>query len=122
MDDLDPSAVRFFTLMGSMYDGDLRPLAVAIKEGRVDPIALYYLALMIDEGLVIAKGRVNVKRPRGRPQQLDKFVRDRMMARLYEELAKNIPSADAFQKVANTFKTTEAAVRKAVTSWRSSEK
>jgi hypothetical protein len=120
MDDLDPT--RFLTLMGNMRNGDLRPLAAAIWEGPVEPIVLYYLALMIDEGLVIAKGRVTVKRPRGRPQQREKSVRDRMIAQLYEKLAENIPSADALQKAADTFRTTEAAVRKAVTSWRSSKK
>jgi hypothetical protein len=43
-------------------------------------------------------------------------VRDRDLARHYEELrAKKIQSADAFQKVADEFKTTAFSVRKAVT-------
>jgi hypothetical protein len=119
MDDLDPNTARFVTIITSMYKGDLRPLAAAILEGRpVDPTVLYNLAIMINEGLVIAKGRTAVGRPRGRAEQTEKSVRDRMMVKLYVELAKNLPSADAFRKAANAFKTTEASVRKAVASQR----
>jgi hypothetical protein len=119
MDDLDPNTARFVTIITSMYKGDLRPLAAAILEGRpVDPTVLYNLAIMINEGLVIAKGRTAVRRPRGRPKQTDKSVRERMMAKLYVELAKNLPSVDAFRQAAKAFKTTEDIVRKAVASQR----
>ncbi len=123
MNSFDPKTERFFTIMGSMYGGDLRPLAAAIKEGQpVNTVVLYYLALMIDEGLVIAKGRITKRRPRGRPEQQGKSVRDLMAARLYEELRESLSSEDAFRKAANILKTTEATVRKAVTACRSSEK
>jgi hypothetical protein len=83
MDDLDPNTARFVTIIASMYKGDLRPLAAAILEGRpVDPTVLYNLAIMIDEGLVIAKGRIGSDSPRGRPEQTDKSVHDRMMVKL----------------------------------------
>ena len=57
MDDFDPN------IIGSMYKGNLRPLAAAILAGRpVDPTVLYNLAIMINEGLVIAKGQKTVAR------------------------------------------------------------
>ena len=44
---------RVLTIMGSMYEGDLRPLAAAIIEGPIDELGLplWCLAQMIDEGL-----------------------------------------------------------------------
>jgi hypothetical protein len=113
MDDLDPNTARFVTIITSMYKGDLRPLAAAILEGRpVDPTVLYNLAIMINEGLVIAKDLV-LAAERSRLTNLYAIG-----AKLYVELVKNLSSADAPRKAANAFKTTEASVRKAVASQR----
>jgi len=114
---------KTLTLLASLENGDLRPLADAIIFGKpIDPFILFSLALMISSGEVIAKGRVTVRRPRGRPKNSYKSVGDRLAAQLYDELRKNFSHDDALLKAANAFKTTTASVRKAVTSRRNSEK
>jgi hypothetical protein len=116
---LDPALDRFFTLLGSVQDGDLRPLADAILEGQpIDPLILTQLALMINEGK-IGKGQ---QRHRGRPKQRAKSFNDAMAARFYNKFRQTLSSADAFRRTANILKTTEATVRKAVTARRNSEK
>jgi hypothetical protein len=75
---------------------------------------------MINEGEVIAKGRITVKRPRGRPKRKHKF--DALAVRFYYKYRQTLSSADAFLRTANILKTTEASVRKAVTARRNSEK
>ena len=114
---------KTLTLLASLQDGDLRPLADEILFGKpVDPFILYSLALMISSGEVIAKGRITVRRPRGRPKNSYKSVGDRLAAQLYEELRKNFSHDDALLKAANRFKTTPDSVRKAITTRRNNEK
>src|SRR3974390_1430749 len=109
---------RFITIIASMGKGDLRPLADAIKLGEpIDVTILLYLAGLIDDGSIIAKNRITV---RGRPPQFDKHARDKLAVRLYQELRKTLSSEDAFRKAASAFKMTDASLRKAVTSSRSS--
>ena len=104
---------KTLTLLASLHDDDLRPLADEILFGKpVDPFILYSLALMISSGEVIAKGRVTVHRPRGRPENRYNEVGDRMAAQLFEELRKTLSYDDALLKAANAFKTTTARVKK----------
>ena len=105
--DLNPITARARVIKRYMHNGDLRPLAAAIKEGRrLHPEVLDFLATMISEGRLIAK-------PRGRRKRLmpSKNTRDYMAALLVER-------GDTFEKVANILGMGEAAVRKAVTLWR----
>jgi len=75
--DLDPTTARARVINRYMHNGDLRPLAAAIKEGRrLHPEVLGFLASMISEGRLIAK-------PRGRGRRLpSKNTRDYMAALL----------------------------------------
>ena len=105
--DLNPITARARVINRYMHNGDLRPLAAAIKEGRrLHPEVLDFLATMISEGRLIAK-------PRGRRKRLmpSRNTRDYMAALLVER-------GDTFEKVANILGMGEAAVRKAVTLWR----
>ena len=90
-----------------MHNGDLRPLAAAIKEGRrLHPEVIDFLAIMNSEGRLIAK-------PRGRGKRLmpSKNRRGYMAALLVER-------GNTFEKVAKILGMSETAVRKAVTLWR----
>ena len=100
------------TILTWMERGDLGPLADAITDGyRPEPVVLHCLASMIFKRTLVIKRL----RGRGRPRLLGKSGRDRDMAQRYEELAKNLPSDDAFQKAGHEFGATEAIARKAVT-------
>ena len=105
--DLDPIVARARVINRYMHNGDLRPLAAAIKEGRrLHREVLDFLAIMINEGRLIAK-------PRGRGKRLkpSKNTRDYMAALLIER-------GNTLEKVAEILGMSEAAVRKAVTLWR----
>jgi hypothetical protein len=102
-----------------MERGDLGPLADAITDGyRLEPIVLHCLASMIFKRTLVVKRR----RHRGHPRVLSKADRDQKVAQRYEELAKTLPSAEAFQKAGHEFGATEAIARKAVTHQRNSKK
>ena len=52
--DLDPTTARARVINRYMHNGDLRPLAAAIKEGRrLHPEVLGFLASMISEGRLL---------------------------------------------------------------------
>ena len=105
--DLDPIIARARVINRYMHNGDLRPLAAAIKEGRrLHREVLDFLAIMINEGRLVAK-------PRGRGKRLkpSKNTRDYMAALLIER-------GNTLEKVAEILGMSEAAVRKAVTLWR----
>jgi hypothetical protein len=119
----DPKTAWTNTILKGIYDGDLRPLADAIgshefKQG----IVFSCLSAMIIKGVLIIKRR----RQRGKPKR--DSVRDWDVARRYEELVakktgtKKTQSDDAFEKVADEFKTTAFSARKAVTNWRKRNK
>ena len=117
---LDLKAAQTKTIMIWMERGDLWPLADLITDGqRPEPVVLHCLASMICKGTLVVKRR----RGRGKPKQLGKSVRDRDVARRYEELVgKKTRSADAFQQVSDEFRTTSASARKALTNWRKRNK
>src|SRR5215469_11246649 len=98
------------TILKGIYDRDLRPLADAIGAHEFEQgIVLSCLSAMITKGLLITKRR----RQRGKPKR--DSVRDRDVARHYEELrAKKTRSVDAFEETADKFKTTADSARKAV--------
>src|SRR5262249_27722868 len=119
----DPKTAWTNTILKGIYDGDLRPLADAIGDHEFEQgIVLSCLSAMIIKGVLIIKRR----RQRGKPKR--DSVRDRDVARRYEELrakktgAKKTLSADAFQKTADEFKTTAHNVRKALTNYRKRNK
>jgi len=83
------------TILTWMERGDLRPLADVITDGhRPEPVVLHCLASMIFKRSLVVKRR----RHRGHPRVLGKADRDQKVAQRYEELAKTLPSTDAFQK------------------------
>jgi hypothetical protein len=94
-----------------MHNGDLRPLAAAIRERRpLHTEVLDFLASMIKEGRLIAKPK-----GRGKRFQPSKDTRDYMATLLHER-------GNTFEEVANKLRMSEAAVRKAVTHWRKNAK
>jgi hypothetical protein len=94
-----------------MHNGDLRPLAAAISEGRsLHPDVLDFMASMIREGRLAAKPR-----GRGKRFQPSKVARDRVAALFHAR-------GWTFEQVANKLCMSEAAVRKAVTHWRKNAK
>jgi hypothetical protein len=106
--DYDP---RAYIIIRHMHNGDLRPLAAAIREGRaLHPDVLDFIASMIKEERLIAKPR-----GRGKRFQTGKIARDQMAALLKER-------GNSFEWVANKLRMSEAAVRKAVTHWRKNAK
>ena len=122
-DGFDLETARYFTIMRYMSDGNLLPLVAAIFRGQPVDSNLFDLAVMIFNGEVVAKGRIVVRRPRGRPKQSDKSARDWMMARRFEELRKNLPFNKALLKVVDPYKMLSVeTVRKAVTTRRNNEK
>ena len=106
------------TILKGIYDGDLRPLADAIGSHEFElGIVLSCLSAMIIKRVLITK------RLRGRGKPKRDSVRDRDVARRYEELrAKKTRSADAFEEVADEFRTTAFSARKALTNWRKRNK
>jgi hypothetical protein len=119
----DLETARYFTIMKYMHDGDLRPLAAAILTGQQVDSNVYDLAMMICSGEVVAKGRIVIRRPRGRPKQSDKSARDWIMAQRFEKLRQNLPFDKALLKVVDPFKTLSVeAVRKAVTTQRNNDR
>jgi hypothetical protein len=116
---LDLKAAQTRTILTWMERGNLGPLADVITDGqRLEPVVLHCLASMIfKRTLVVKRGRA-----RGRPRQLGKSVRDSDVARRYEKLRARLYSDDAFQQVADEFRTTSASARKALTHWRKRNK
>jgi len=92
---LDLQAAQTRTILTSMERGDLLPLADVITDSQpLDRTVLHCLASMIFKRSLVVKRR----RHRGHPRVLGKADRDQKVAQRYEELAKTLPSTDAFQK------------------------
>lgn len=101
--DLAPDIARFVTIGRWMCNGDLQPLAAAIREGQVDGAILNLLADLIDDGRLSVK-----KRGRGAFRQPAKFARDRVAFALYHKAKK---SED---EIADILGMSEASVHQAI--------
>jgi hypothetical protein len=80
---MSPDSARAFTTNHYMADGDLQPLAAAIrnhllKGHKLHPATLFLLAEMIDDGQLVKARR------RGRPKKPGIFARDTIAFHLYE--------------------------------------
>jgi hypothetical protein len=94
-------AAQTATILTWMERGDLLPLADVITDGQpLDRTILHCLASMIFKGTLVVKRR----RHRGHPRVLSKADRDQKVAQRYEELAKTLPSTEAFQKAGHEFR------------------
>jgi hypothetical protein len=110
-DDFPPEVAHWLTVVRWMHQGDLRPLAAAIRKGDVDPAVLRALARMIDDGRL----RIEPRR-RGSPKKPETFARDLLLTRAYE--AKADGSDAAFERIAEAIRMSPQVVRQAVTRWR----
>jgi hypothetical protein len=115
-DDFPPEVAHWLTIVRWMHQGDLRPLAAAIRKGNVDPAVLSVIAKMIDEGWL----RV-VRSRRGSPKKPETFARDLVAALAYE--AKGDEGSDeAFERIASAIVVSPQVVRQAVSRWRKHKK
>src|SRR5262249_32661140 len=103
---LDPIDARALTVIRWMLNGDLRPLAAALRDGPLDPPVLTQLLKMIDGD------QLTVKRNRGAPTQPSKQIRDIVLKALHENHTGK--SADAIQQLAKDFNTSDELVRRAI--------
>jgi hypothetical protein len=111
--DIDPDVARICTIIGWMEQGDLRPLAAAIKQGQaLDQDVLYFLSELI------ADDRLTIKRRRGGPKKPNLIARDIVANREYKFHAKFDKSDEAFAKAAKALGRSTQTVRQAVTRMR----
>jgi len=103
---LKPIDARALTVIRWMLNGDLRPLAAALRDGPLDPPVLKQLLRLIDEG------QLTVKLKRGAPTQPSKWIRDIVIKALHEN--RTGKSADAIQQLAKDFKISDELVRRAI--------
>jgi hypothetical protein len=107
------------TILKWMLDGDFRPLAAAIREGRpLSDNVLKALAQMIEED------RLTTKHDGHRPVDPTKFAREKVAALMYDTLTKGCDSSrkEALGDVAAILSMTENTVQTAVTRWRGKSK
>src|SRR6516165_2070163 len=107
-DDFPPEVAHWLTIVRWMHNGNLRPLAAAIREGGVDPAILNFLVEMIDEN------RIKV-RPlkRGSPKKPEQLARDLLIAKAYGN--RSGKSADRIEDLAKAIRMSQETVRKAIT-------
>jgi hypothetical protein len=108
---LDPIDARALTVIRWMLNGDLRPLAAALRAGPLDPPVLSQLLRLIDEHrLTVKTGR------RGAASPPDKFPRDLAAAIFYQnKISAGIKSDQAVEEVASELGLTSDNVRKICT-------
>src|SRR5262245_22561900 len=104
IDPIDPNKALTFVVCHWMWNGDLRPLAWAIRNGYViDEAILECLANMIlDQSTSPYKIETKAVRRRGAPKKMDKFARDHIAALLYEKNKTRGNSKQTFEKIAET--------------------
>jgi len=116
-DGANPGGARIAVILKWMSQGDLRPLAAAIKEGHHIPkMVLGWLAYMIDEGQVVVKARA-----RGRQRKLENGPRNLLAGLAYHHHSgSGLNSEKLFEAIAEVMGTSPESVRQAVTIYRKS--
>jgi hypothetical protein len=115
---MNPWDAKDFVIMKWMQAGDFRPLLAQIKrEGVLRGSALGLLVRMLQSGQLVLKNE-----GRGRPDDPEAAVRDDLAAYTYEDLRKEVASADLFRELAKVAGVSEESVRMAVANARRSRK
>src|SRR5262249_5008623 len=83
MEGLDPYTHRALIIIRWMHNGDLRPLLAAIERDELlHPEVLQFIAIMIKEGRLIAKGRGRRFKPSKRARVTSPHFYTRVATRL----------------------------------------
>jgi hypothetical protein len=109
--DFPPEVAHWLTIVRWMEQGDLRPLAAAIRKGDVDRAVLNHVVKMIDANRL----RV-VPRKRGSPKKPEALARDLLLARAYE--SRPGKSETRIEDIAKAVGMSHQVVRQAITRWR----
>jgi hypothetical protein len=115
---LDPEEARIVTILRWTYHGDFRPLAEAIRVGRVPAEVLNLLYDMIVDGRL----KVVHRKYRGRPRSPEAQARKIGIASVYGEARlSGFSSKEAFEQIAEALGMSEQTLRQAVTAWRKAQ-
>jgi ABC-type Fe3+-hydroxamate transport system substrate-binding protein len=116
---LDPEEARIVTILRWTYYGDFRPLAEAIRVGRVPEEVLNLLYDMIVDGRL----KVVHRKYRGRPRSPEAQARKFGIASVYGEARlSGSSSKEAFEQIAEALGMSEQTLRQAVTAWRKAQR
>ena len=104
----EPAEAQAIAVIRWMFQGDLRPLADALRDDPINKAVLYELVRMINEGRLIVK-----RRGRSRPLEPAKHARN-LAARMLYEARGEMRSADTIDLIADHLGMSDELVRRAI--------